>query len=148
MNMIKANNTSLKPFGGFVDELLNNSFRLLDDEVFNNDRTHSFPPVNIKETKEAYRLDVVAPGWEKSDFKVNLEGKYLTVSAERKEEKENQSEKQIKKEYSFRSFKRSFTLGDAVDTQNIDAKYENGVLKVVLPKREDKIEQNKEIKVS
>jgi HSP20 family protein len=148
MSTIKTNNAALKPFGGFVDDLLNNTFRFFDDDAFRSDYAGSFPPVNIKETKEAYLLDMVVPGLEKNDFKINLEGKHLTISAEKKDVKQEQNEKHIRKEYGFRAFRRSFTVDDAVDTAKIDARYENGVLKVTLPKREEKIEQHKEISVS
>lgn len=148
MNTMKSNANALKPFGGFVDDLLNDTLRFIDEDVFRSDFTGSFPPVNIKETKDAFLLDMVAPGLEKTDFKINLEGKQLIIASEKKDEKAEQNDKQIRKEYRFRSFKRSFTLDDAVDTSKVDAKYENGVLKVTLPKKEEKIEQNKEISVS
>jgi HSP20 family protein len=85
---------------------------------------------------------VVAPGFEKTDFKVNIDQDVLTVSAEKKEEvKENaenaaKTDKQIRREYSFRSFKRSFTLDEKIDAGGIEAKYNNGVLTLNLPKRE------------
>lgn len=148
METIKTNHAALKPFGGFVDELLNNTLRFIDDDVFRGDLAGTFPPVNIVETKEAYLLDLVVPGMDKGDFKINLEGKKLLISAEKKEAKEGKSQKQIRREFSVRSFRRSFTVDDTVDTGKIDAKYDNGILKVVLPKKEDQIEQHKEISVS
>lgn len=151
MRMIKTNDqtATLKPFGGFVDELLNNTLgRFMDDDLVRADFPRVFPPVNIAEGKEAYFVDLAVPGLEKSDFKINLEGNNLFISAEKKEEKEEQKDKQIRKEYSFRSFKRSFTIDDSIDTGKIDARYENGILKVVLPKKEEKIQQNKEISIS
>lgn len=151
MRMIKTNDQTavLKPFGGFVDDLLNNTFgRFLDEDIFKADFAGVFPPVNIKESKEAYFLDLAVPGLEKNDFKINLEGKTLFISAEKKEEKEEPKDKQIRKEYSFKSFKRSFTIDDSIDTGKIDAKYENGILKVILPKKEEEIQQNKEISIS
>lgn len=146
--IIKPNDAALKPFGNFVDDLLNNTLRFIDEDVFKNEFSLGYPPVNIKDTKEAYLLEMAAPGLEKGDFKINLDGKKLVISAEKKVENEEQKEKHLRREYSFRSFRRSFTIDESVDTSKIDAKYENGILKVVLPKKEEKIEQNKEISVN
>jgi len=151
MKMIRTNDNvaALRPFGGLVDDLFNGSLgRWIDEDLRKANLLGAFPPVNIRETNEAYLLDMVAPGLEKSDFKIKLEGKTLFISAEKKEEKNEQDWKHIRKEYSFRSFKRSFTMDDAIDTGKIDARYENGMLKVTLPKKEEEIQQNKEISVS
>ncbi|MES2329551.1 MAG: Hsp20/alpha crystallin family protein [Bacteroidota bacterium] len=78
-----------------------------------------------------------APGRNKEDFKINLDNGLLTISFEKKEEAENKEYKTIRKEFSFRSFKRSFNLDDKINTAGIQAKYENGVLKVYLPKKEE-----------
>jgi len=128
-----------KSFNNLVDDLFSELpvlYRNGSDTVFK-----GFAPVNIKETDKGYSLEVIAPGFEKSDFKVNVEQDVLTVSAEKKEEvKENaensNTEKQIRREYSFRSFKRSFTLDEKIDAAGIEAKYNNGVLVLNLPKRE------------
>jgi HSP20 family protein len=143
------NVAGLRPFGGLVDDLFNGSLgRWIDEDLRKSNLLGTFPPVNIRETKDAYLLDMVAPGLEKSDFKVKLEGKTLFISAEKKEEKSKEDEKHVRKEYTFRAFKRSFTVDDAIDTTKIDASYENGLLKLVLPKKEESIEQNKEISIS
>ncbi|MEI2737455.1 MAG: Hsp20/alpha crystallin family protein [Chitinophagaceae bacterium] len=94
-------------------------------------------PVNVKETEKGYLLEVVAPGFEKADFKVNLNQNLLTISAEKKEELKEEKEKQIRREYSYRSFKRSFTLDEKIDATNIEASYVNGVLTLNLPKKEE-----------
>ena len=128
-----------KSFNTFVDDLFSELpvlYRNETDRVFK-----GFAPVNIKESDKGYSLEVVAPGFEKSDFKVNVEQDVLTVSAEKKDEvKENaensNTEKQVRREYSFRSFKRSFTLDEKIDAAGIEAKYNNGVLTLNLPKRE------------
>jgi len=153
MKLIKTNDgVSLRPFGGLVDEWFGQALgRWFDDEAVATPGFASFPPVNIRETKDAYVLDMVAPGWAKEDIKVNLEGKTLFISAqkaEKKAEKEEGSDKVIRREYVSRSFKRSFTVDDSIDTQKIDAKYENGILKVVLAKKEENQVQNKEITIS
>lgn len=92
-------------------------------------------PANIHETTDGYHVELSAPGRNKEDFKINLENGLLTISFEKKEEAETKDYKTIRKEFSFKSFKRSFTLDDKVDTTGIQAKYENGVLKIYLPKK-------------
>ena len=97
--------------------------------------------------KDAYQLEVVAPGFEKNDFNINLEKNILTVSAERKNETENKDEKQVRKEYGYHSFKRSFTIDEKIDTEKIEAKYVNGVLTLNLPRKEEVKASAKEIAV-
>ena len=97
----------------------------------------SLPAINISEDEKSYTVDVVSPGFKKEDFKINLDNGLLTVSFEKKEETENKEYKTIRKEFSFRSFKRSFNLDDKINTGGIQAKYENGVLKIYLPKKEE-----------
>ena len=89
-------------------------------------------PVNIGKNDMGYKLEIIAPGFKKEDFTVNIENDLLTISAEKKAEEENKSEKQIRKEYKFQSFKRSFTLDEKIDTEKIEAKYDNGVLTLNL----------------
>lgn len=128
-----------KSFNNLVDDLFSELpvlYRNGSDTVFK-----GFAPVNIKETDKGYSLEVIAPGFDKSDFKVNVDQDVLTVSAEKKQEvKENaensNTEKHVRREYSFRSFKRSFTLDEKIDAAGIDAKYNNGVLVLNLPKKE------------
>ena len=92
-------------------------------------------------------LEVVAPGFEKTDFKVNVDGNVLTISAEKTRDENRQTEKQIRKEYSYRSFKRSFTIDDKIDATAIDASYVNGVLKLNLPKKAEVGEAAKDITI-
>jgi HSP20 family protein len=144
MTLVKLNN---RPANGF--NLLDNFFNELPT-FFKDDfgtRAQGFIPVNVKETKDAYQLEVVAPGFEKSDFNINLEKNMLTVSAERKSETDNKDEKQVRKEYSYHSFKRSFTIDEKVDSEKIEAKYVNGVLTLNLPRKEEVKASAKEISV-
>jgi HSP20 family protein len=104
-------------------------------------------PVNIRENENDYQLEVIAPGFERADFKVNLDQNILTVSAEKKNEENKETEKQIRREYSFSSFKRSFTIDEKIDATNIDASYINGVLKLNLPKKEEVKALAKEITI-
>lgn len=95
------------------------------------------PQVNIHETADAYHVELNAPGRNKEDFKVDINNDLLTISFEKKTEAENKDYKTIRKEFSFNSFKRSFSIDDKIDTEAIQAKYENGVLKLLLPKKEE-----------
>jgi HSP20 family protein len=94
-----------------------------------------FAPVNVKEVENGYQLEVVAPGLEKEDFKLDLDKNILTISAEKKAETEMKNEKHFRREYKYQSFKRSFTIDEHIDADNIDAKYVNGVLLLNLPKK-------------
>jgi HSP20 family protein len=129
-----------------VDDFFN-EFPVLFNDGFNKSASNVFVPVNIKETDGAYQLDIVAPGFEKNDFKVNVEANILTVSAEKKSEEKKENEKQVRNEYSYRSFKRSFTIDEKIDASNIDAKYVNGVLALNLPKKAEVKEAAKEITI-
>ena len=136
MTNVKFNS---KPFEGsfntLVDDLLSELPGLFKNE-FNNVDRKGFIPVNVKETDKSYQLEVVAPGFEKTDFKVNLDQNLLTISAEKKDEVKQENQKQIRREYSYRSFKRSFTIDEKIDATNIEASYINGVLTLNLPKKE------------
>ena len=126
-----------KTFNSLFEDLFQNLPGSIAGEEWNGPVTNGVVPVNIRETAEAFILDIIAPGLEKSDFKVNIEKNLLTVSAEKKSEVKNETEKMIRKEFSFRSFSRSFKLNDTIDTSNINAKYEQGVLNINLPKKEE-----------
>ena len=127
---------SRKPFDGTFNNFVDDLFPAFFKNDFNNNERKVLIPVNVKETEKTYQLEVVAPGFEKTDFIINLDQNLLTISAEKKDEVKNENEKQIRREYSFRSFKRSFTLDEKIDATNIEASYINGVLTLNLPKKE------------
>ncbi len=93
--------------------------------------------VNIKDHKDGYKIEVAAPGFKKEDFSVRVEGNVLTLSAETKQETETNEEKYTRKEFNFSSFTRSFTLPRTVEAAKVSATYENGILLVTLPKKEE-----------
>jgi HSP20 family protein len=95
------------------------------------------PAVNITERKDDYLVSLAAPGLKKEDFKIDVEGNLLTISSEKEEENEEKEEKYTRQEYSYSSFERSFTLPNEVDKDKIDAHYQDGVLELVLPKKEE-----------
>ena len=106
------------------------------------------PAVNISEDKDVYRLSMASPGMKKEDFKIDLEGGILTISAETEEKKEKENEKFRRKEYSYSSFSRSFNLPDAVNKSKIEATYEDGVLTLKMPKKEDVKKEHESLKIS
>ncbi len=136
-----------RPFEGTFNNLVDDLFAEFPVLYKNEQNWKGTVPVNIKETDKNYSIEVVAPGFEKTDFKVNLDQQLLTISAEKKNEVKEENEKQIRKEYSYRSFKRSFTLDEKTDGNNIDAKYVNGVLTLNLPKKEEVKPAVKEINI-
>jgi HSP20 family protein len=100
-------------------------------------RTMTMPAVNINETKDDYNVSLAVPGMKKDDFNIDMEGNMLTISCEKEEKKEEKEKKFTRKEYNYTSFSRSFTLPDEINRDKIEAKYEDGLLKVVLPKKEE-----------
>ena len=95
------------------------------------------PSVNITENGNHYNVSLAAPGLKKDDFKIHIDGNMLTISSEKEEKKEEKDEKYTRKEYNYSSFSRSFTLPEDVKQDGIDAKYEDGILTLKLPRKED-----------
>jgi HSP20 family protein len=137
------NNSGHKILSNLVDELFYEIPATLGREW-----NSAFPPVNIHETKDAYHLELSAPGRNKEDFAINIDNGQLTISFEKKEEPKTDDYKTIRKEFSFKGFKRTFNLDERIDTSAIQAKYEGGVLKLYLPKKEQSKESSKSIFVS
>ena len=137
MTIVKRNGNLQSHFPTLFDDLLNR-------DIFNwglsnfSDTNTTIPSVNIKETSDNYEVEVAAPGMTKKDFQVVLEGNILTITSEKATKKEeNQDVKYITREFSYQSFSRTFALQkDVVDTENIQAKYEDGVLHLLIPKME------------
>jgi HSP20 family protein len=94
------------------------------------------PSVNITENKNDYHVALAAPGLKKADFTIDVEGNMLTVSSRTEESKEEKDSRYTRKEYSYSSFSRSFTLPDDVVKDKIEASYEDGLLNIILPKDE------------
>jgi len=141
MTLVKSNPANL---GILFDELLNNF-----PSTWGKDSNQGFtvPPANIHETKEGYHVELSVPGRNKEDFKINLEKGLLTISFEKKAETENTEYKTIRKEFTYSSFKRSFSLDEKINTTGIQAKYENGVLKVYLPKKDEVVAAPQQIAI-
>lgn len=94
------------------------------------------PAVNVKETDKDYQITLAAPGLEKNDFKIDLNGTMITISAEKEKSEEEKEDGYTRKEYNFNSFSRSFTLPEDILADKIDANYVNGELRLLMPKKE------------
>lgn len=140
-NIIKRTDNRPKTFGSVVDELFQTNLnRFFDDRSwgFNGAQADARVPVNIRETDTAYELEVVAPGLKKEDFHLSCTGDMLTISFEHSGEKsEGEDKKWIRREYRSGSFSRSFQVDGTVDVDKAQARYENGVLSLTLPKKEE-----------
>lgn len=98
----------------------------------------SIPKVNIYETNDGFHVDMAAPGMTKSDFKVELDNNMLTISSHKESKNaEEENRNYQRKEYSYQSFVRSFHLPDSAEAEKINAKYEDGILNLVIPKKEE-----------
>lgn len=127
------------------------NFFMDTDDFFKNwdwDRTNEVPAVNVTEEKEAFLIDVAAPGMKKEDFKIELDRGVLMIGATSELTKEEKTDEFKRREFSYRNFKRSFWLPENVKADQIAATYENGLLKLRLPKlAELPAEKSKMIKV-
>ncbi len=135
MTLIKRNQNFLNPL---FDDFLRRDLFNWDNSNFSDTNT-TIPAVNIRETGESYEVQVAAPGMTKKDFKVELDGNRLTISSEISNEPQSgEDEKYSRKEFSYESFQRTFNLQkEVMDTENIEARYENGLLCLTIPKKEE-----------
>lgn len=130
-NSDKRNNGSLMP-------VFNDVFDPIFNETFFNDRlTSRVPAANISETEDHFHVELAAPGLKKKDIKLNLDRNVLSISAEQRTENGDQQKNYSKREFSYASWVRSFTLPESADAENIEAAYTDGVLKVDIAKREE-----------
>jgi HSP20 family protein len=129
-----------KPMGGRIPSVFNDFFKpwneWFDDSGFLG-KTMNVPAVNITEEKNQYKVELAVPGMKKDDFKIDVDGNMLTISSEKEENFEEKEKRFTRKEYSYSSFSRSFTLPEEINLDKIEAKYEDGVLMLSLPRREE-----------
>ena len=140
MTLVKNNFRPIN-FNSVFNELFNELPAFADKAGLN------FPPANIAETADAYHIELNAPGRNKEDFNISAENGLLTISYQKKEETKIEGLTTIRREFSAQGFKRSFSLDDKVDVTGIQAKYENGLLKVLLPKKAEVKEAAKQITI-
>jgi len=135
MTLVKFNNNKganalLPGFNDVFESIFNDTF-------FNDRMVARVPAVNISESADHFHLELAAPGLKKQDFKISLDQKVLNISVEQQNESKEDDKRFSKKEFSYTSFVRSFTLPEVADHNRIEAAYEDGVLKVDIAKKEE-----------
>ena len=149
MNLARVSNNWIPSFPSWADRFFEGDLMDWNSANFAGERS-TLPAVNVKENENEFQIEVAAPGLKKGDFKLNFKNGKLTISSEKKEEKEEkESGKVTRKEFNYQSFQRTFSVPDnVVNTDKISAKYADGILHVKLPKREEvKPKPTKEIKI-
>ncbi len=142
-----SNSLTFPTWSSWIDEMFNRDLPSVFTSNFNNGLT--LPKVNIRETKDAYFVDMAVPGLKKSDFHIDLDNQMLSISTEMEENSEHQEDNYTRREFGYSSFKRSFTLPETIKEDKIKAEYTNGVLSVHLPKKEEAIQKPpRSIKIS
>jgi HSP20 family protein len=101
----------------------------------------TIPSANIKETNENFQIELAVPGLKKEDIKIDLDQDVLTISSEQKEEKTEERDNYTRREFNYSSFSRSFYLPEIADTDKISAEYKDGVLNILIPKKESAIKK-------
>lgn len=137
------NNGGLVPFRSMLSDFFKTS-DFFEDGFGNK---NWLPAVNVSESEKSYEIEVAAPGMKKEDFKVKTDNGMLTISSERKEEKEEKKKNYTRQEYNYHSFSRSFTLPDDAKEDEIKAHYEDGVLKLSVGRKAHAAAKGKEIAV-
>ena len=149
MPIIKRNGDVYTSIPSLFNDLFRRDGYNWDTSNYSNTGT-TIPAVNIKETADAFEVEMAAPGMTKEDFRIELDGNMLTISSEKNNQyEESESQKYSRKEFSYESFQRSFQLPkEVVDVERINATYQNGVLCLMIPKREEIIQKPKTITIS
>ena len=143
MTLVKFNNPNNALMPG-----INDVFDSIFNDTFFNDRMISrVPAVNISETENNYHVELAAPGLKKDDFKLNLERNVLTISVETTADNQDNQKNYSKREYSYQSFVRTFTLPESADHNSIDATYTDGILKIDIAKREEAKVMRRQIEI-
>jgi len=128
-----------------VEEFFNND---VFPRFFDNETKSSLPAVNIIEGKDDYKIELAAPGLHKEDFNLNLDNNVLTVSSQKEEKQESNEDKVMRREFSYYSFSRSFTLPDSVNSEKISATHKDGILQIMIPKKDEvKQKPKRDIKI-
>ncbi|MEV4884095.1 Hsp20/alpha crystallin family protein [Chitinophaga ginsengisegetis] len=137
MSLIKRNGNTFPAFPSLFDDFFGRELFNWGNNNFSSTST-TVPAVNIKETTDAFEVEVAAPGMEKGDFSITLDGNLLTISSAKQLQEEKKEQNYTRREFSYQSFQRSFELAkDVVDEDKINARYENGLLHLTIPKKEE-----------
>lgn len=137
MSLIKNRRNSFSAIPALVDDFLGRELLNWDNGHFSSTQT-TVPAVNIRESADNFEVEVAAPGMEKQDFRIQLENNTLTISSQKEQNQQTGEGDYTRREFSYQSFQRTFILPrDVVDDEGIAARYENGVLHLMIPKKEE-----------
>lgn len=142
MTLVKLNGRPAVNYDNFFHDFFN------FPSLHTNQASSGSVATNVYETPAAYQLELNVPGRNKEDFKISVDKGLLTISFEKKEETVNEDVKSIRREFRFENFTRTFTLDEKINADAIQAKYENGILKIELPKKEQVKVEPKQIAIS
>ena len=148
MTLVKFNSDNKNNQRGLVPSLNNVFDSIFTDSFFSGGNAVMVPSVNIFETADSFQVELAAPGLEKSDFKISLDRKLLNVSVEKEQTNDTQDKSYSRKEFSYHSFVRSFTIPEGADEHGITANYENGLLNITIPKKEEAKLISRQIEIS
>lgn len=136
MSLIKRNRETFPSFPALFDDFFSRELFNWDNSNYSATKT-TVPSVNIKENADSFEVEMAAPGMQKQDFKITLDGNNLSISSQKQQEDNKQEEGYSRREFSYQSFQRSFILPkDVVNEEGIAARYENGLLQLTIPKKE------------
>ncbi|AYN04129.1 MULTISPECIES: Hsp20/alpha crystallin family protein [unclassified Flavobacterium] len=137
MLSIRKNENNSQSLPSLLDDIFGRELFNWENNNFSATST-TLPSVNVKETDNNFEVELAAPGMDKKDFKVTFDNDLLTISSSKKDEKETVEDNFTRREFSYQSFQRSFKLpNNVVDEENIKANYDNGLLHLVIPKKEE-----------
>jgi HSP20 family protein len=139
MSLIKRSDWPSLINGSWLSDFFDND-RFFDSDLM---RKQSMPAVNVNETKNGFEIELAAPGFEKKDFKITVDNGVLTIASERKDEKEEKEKNYTRREFSYQSFSRSFSLPENVNQDDVKANYQDGILKLQLTKKEMSVSKEK-----
>lgn len=141
--LVKWNHPVSPSFSRLLDDFFNNDLQLTRGF----DAPKSVPSINVVQKEDAFRIELAAPGLSREDFSLNVDKDQLIIKAHKEAKEEETTEKYTRREFSYHTFQRSFTLPDTIDRDAIGAVYENGVLNVTLPKKEEVVNATRLIEV-
>ncbi|QNJ98567.1 Hsp20/alpha crystallin family protein [Constantimarinum furrinae] len=142
-----SSNVNFPSWSTWLDDIFNRDLPSVFTSNFNTGM--SLPKVNIKESDDAFMVEMAVPGLKKSDFQIELDNQVLSISTETKEQNEQKEGNYTRREFGYSSFKRTFTLPETVNDEQINANYKDGILSILLPKKEEaKRQPARSIKIS
>ncbi|MCF8303704.1 MAG: Hsp20/alpha crystallin family protein [Bacteroidales bacterium] len=140
MTLIRWNNPWT--LSSMMDEMMRN-----DARETNGNRCGCGPATNIMEKEDSFVIEMAVPGFRKDEININFEDDTLTISSE-KEDNEKENTEFTRKEFAYGGFSRSFSIPESVNAEDIKAEYNNGILSIILPKKEEEKKMNKEIAIA